>query len=594
VNLPVILSDGNEGESMVSDLISGYRRQYGESPSVEQVAVWKSLNSTIKRVSGRYPVLAELPIFSNDRADYVVVDTERSLVIEAKGWHDVQNIAERVVIADGEEHIDPGYQLQGYLSKLKYFHTSSEHIDYSGLVYMYNNKTYESSKCSVVHTLEDLRKEIEKIGTPGNQNNALEIINGSFHVSKDLISLLSENKDRLLKDTSKVLLGRGYGLTEEQALLINRIMEALNTGREATFLVHGASGSGKTLVAIQILLESISNHYSAILAYRNNRLLNTLRRVLEIKNGEVLLSSLIQFYSTGRGTGIGENNFDQNGKFRDIDLIIYDEAQRMTESVIKTTKKRSRVKVYFYDDRQILIGDETGTRENFLKHSDSPLEFGLKSVFRVPGEYLNFVRYLLFDGNKPEGNEYDIVVFDEIAGLIRDLRTRLDNGRKVALLSSFTESSGDRKNPKGIRNLRIGYPLQSGFDLYKDAGLSIYWLMNEQTEYPRYWMGEIDPLSFCASVYGTQGFETDFSGLIWGRDFVWRDGWKIQWEHITDTIGQQYSLKSLAKSGNNRAYDLIRNRYYVLLTRGILGQRLFFEDRETREHVKSVISELTK
>ena len=109
-----------------------------------------------------------------------------------------------------------------------------------------------------------------------------------------------------------------------------------------------------------------------------------------------------------------------------------------------------------------------------------------------------------------------------------------------------------------------------------------------------YWQGKIEPLSHCASVYGTQGFETDYSGPVWGRDFVWRDVWKIQWEYITDAIGWNNSIKGLAKSGNSKAYDLIRNRYYVLLTRGIPGQRLFFEDKLIENHVKGIINGINK
>ncbi len=594
MNLPVFLSHNNSEDLMISELISGYKRQYGENPPIEQIAVWKSLNRTIKKVSGKYPLLAELPIFSTERADYIIVDTVRSLVIEAKGWHNVKQLDNRVVIADGKEHIDPCYQLIGYLSKLRYFHSSADHMEYNGIVYMYNNNTYKSDKCMVVNTLDQLKEEIERIGQPGNDQIAENIINGTFHINEDLISLLKENSKELLNNISNILLSRGYGLTEEQTLLVSKVMEALKSNQDKTFLVHGESGSGKTLVAVQLLIEAVGRHYGAILGYRNNRLLNTLRQVLEIKNGSVNLSSLIRFYSTGwRGTGIGEEKFDTKS-FKDIDLIIYDEAQRMTESVIETTKKRSRVKVYFYDDEQILIGDEQGTRDKFIKYNSNAIEIGLKSAFRVPGEYLEFVNYLISDGAKPEDLEYNIKIYDDILNFLDDLKSKYKKGKKVALLCAFTESSGDRENPKGIKNLRIGYPLQSGFDLYKGRDINIPWLMNEKTEYPQYWQGKIEPLSHCASVYGTQGFETDYSGLVWGRDFVWRDGWKIQWEYITDTIGNNNSIKSLAKSGNIRAYDLMRNRYYVLLTRGILGQRLFFEDKLTGEHVKDIINDINR
>ena len=50
-----------------------------------------------------------------------------------------------------------------------------------------------------------------------------------------------------------------------------------------------------------------------------------------------------------------------------IDLIIFDEAQRMTEEEIKNSP-RGIVNVYFYDDSQVFIKNEVGTRDNFLKY----------------------------------------------------------------------------------------------------------------------------------------------------------------------------------------------------------------------------------
>jgi len=64
------------------------------------------------------------------------------------------------------------------------------------------------------------------------------------------------------------------------------------------------------------------------------------------------------FYSTGRREppGVGEKGFEEwfTKEFGNlnIDLIIFDEAQRMTEEVIKNSP-RGIVNVYFYDDSQV-------------------------------------------------------------------------------------------------------------------------------------------------------------------------------------------------------------------------------------------------
>jgi len=161
---------------------------------------------------------------------------------------------------------------------------------------------------------------------------------------------------------------------------------------------------------------------------------------------------------------------------------------------------------------------------------------------------------------------------------------------------SFTESEGDIKNKTdwdSIKNIRIGYPLQSGFDIYKNTNLKIKWLMDEESEYPKYWREGLNPkqhLKYCALVYGAQGFEADYVGLVWGRDLIWRGSWTVNPDPITDYVGRNYSLKQIAKKNRERALELLKNRYYIMLTRGIRGVYLFFEDSQTGGKVKELVS----
>jgi len=172
----------------------------------------------------------------------------------------------------------------------------------------------------------------------------------------------------------------------------------------------------------------------------------------------------------------------------------------------------------------------------------------------------------------------------------------------VALVAAFTESPGDFKNSHSCKNLRIGYPLYSGFELYKDFNGKIFWLMNPKVDYVKYWVrGESNRLERCASIYGCQGFEADFVGVVWGRDFVYRNGrWKLG-DNCEDGVGGVNSLKRLfsrAKKGDKgaeeRAIRLLINRYRIFLTRGIRGTYIFCEDKETGRFLKELISRSKK
>lgn len=590
MNLPVLLNNYRNPENAVGDLIEAYMTSLNEKPDHSQVSVWKSLTGEIIEIADGFPSFAEFPIFNLERADYLVLDTDRGLIIEAKGWKKVEQINERIVRADGNVRLDPSYQLNNYVSKFNYFHSSGRHIKYTGLLFLYNNRTYIPQDCKIAHTMEELRSMIQDLKFPGNKEITDKVLNGGFHVSQDLIDLISSNREDIMENASKTLLGRGYGLSENQALLVNEVLNALETGEKRTFLVKGNSGSGKTLVAIELLLEAFVKKYKVFLAYRNNRLLNTLKQTLEIRGGKYNLAPSILFYSTGFNNGIGEEKFSSE-LYGKIDLVIYDEAQRMTESVIRKTQERSTVKVYFYDDNQILIGDEAGTEENFLKLTNERRVYEFPSVFRLSRNYLRFVNNLLWESEVPSSSDYRIRIFDNISEMFDDLRSIYSGGNKIALMCAFTESRGDLKNPNSADNRRIGSPLPSGLDIYKGTGLDVYWLMDPKTEYPAYWSGRMNPLERCASVYGSQGFETQFAGLVWGRDMIWRNGWLVNESPITDNIGYNYSLKRLSKKEPGKALKLLQNRYYIMLTRGIRGIDLFFEDQETGEHVKSVLEE---
>lgn len=314
------------------------------------------------------------------------------------------------------------------------------------------------------------------------------------------------------------------------------------------------------------------------------------------------LDATTKFFSTGKGFGLAETEV----KKPDFDLVIYDEAQRPTPSLAKNAISRGTATVFFYDEGQILNMEELESVEA-IKQAAS--DFGrslacqrLPYVYRVRGghDYHHFVENLLKGPSAietiPRFPDYEFRVFDDIADLLEALKNKRDQeNAHVALVAAFTESPGDRqkKSEKTPDNLRIGYPLKSGFDLYKGKGLDIYWLMDEKTQYPPFWVEhKSNELTHCASIYGCQGFEADFVGVIWGRDFVLRDKQWVPGTACEDTIGRP-SLKELIAKREPNALLLLKNRYRIFLTRGIRGTFVFCEDEETARFLKQIVKEDT-
>jgi DUF2075 family protein len=77
-----------------------------------------------------------------------------------------------------------------------------------------------------------------------------------------------------------------------------------------------------------------------------------------------------------------------------------------------------------------------------------------------------------------------------------------------------------------------------------------------------------------------QGFEFDYIGVIFGTDLVYRHsgGWVSQKENSFDTA---------VKRSRDKFITLVKNTYRVLLTRGIKGCFVYFEDKETEQFFRS-------
>ncbi|MCY7361548.1 MAG: DUF2075 domain-containing protein, partial [Ignavibacteria bacterium] len=96
-------------------------------------------------------------------------------------------------------------------------------------------------------------------------------------------------------------------------------------------------------------------------------------------------------------------------------------------------------------------------------------------------------------------------------------------------------------------------------------------------------------LANCASIYGSQGFESDYIGIIWGRDFVIRNG-KWSKGELPVNYDNIDGLSLAARNDLPLYLKLIQNRYRIFLTRGMLGTFIFCEDEETREYLGGIIN----
>lgn len=127
------------------------------------------------------------------------------------------------------------------------------------------------------------------------------------------------------------------------------------------------------------------------------------------------------------------------------------------------------------------------------------------------------------------------------------LRVRRRGGRSVGLLTS----SGN------VRAIAEGLPPAPRSN---ELDAIAHWFLKPFHDYR-----SASALELPLSEFGCQGLELDYTGLCWGGDLIWRDGWTARsmaapkWRGVSQTARQQYRL----------------NGYRVLLTRARAGSAIF-------------------
>ncbi|MBR6348776.1 MAG: DUF2075 domain-containing protein, partial [Spirochaetales bacterium] len=77
-----------------------------------------------------------------------------------------------------------------------------------------------------------------------------------------------------------------------------------------------------------------------------------------------------------------------------------------------------------------------------------------------------------------------------------------------------------------------------------------------------------------------------YCGVIIGKDMIYRNG-RVQF--VPGAIAKSDKASGIKSAAPELAEKLIRNTYYVLLTRGMMGTYVYCEDPALREYLKSMV-----
>lgn len=390
-----------------------------------------------------------------------------------------------------------------------------------------------------------------------------------------------------------------YVLLDEQQVVFKSILAAVDQAvaldKKAVFIVRGGPGTGKSVLALNLVAELSAAGYATHHATGSSAFTQTIRRIVGTRAAK-------QFNYFNSYLNAAEN---------DLDVLICDEAHRIrTHSWNRWTKKRaddpdrpqidellsvSRVSVFFIDDLQAVRRNEIGdsewierlARERGAEVHDHRLEI----QFRCGGSD-GFVRWLentlairrtanaLWVGDP----SFEFEIVDSPAELDSMVRARADEGHTARLVAGYCWPWSD---PTDDGQLHDDVQLDGWsrpWNARPDAGRLAPGIPKSHL-----WAREPGGIDQVGCIYTAQGFEFDYVGVIFGGDLVYRprQGW----------VGRrEFSKDGGLKRGTSEEdfTALVKNTYRVLLSRGLKGCYVYFTDERTRDFVESRIDHVAE
>lgn len=538
---------------------------------------------------------------SNKRVDFIVsgedqMGRESAVVIELKQWQKMEKVESKEAIVKTNLHgrnvetIHPSYQAWSYVSMIEDYNEDVRRykINLKPCAYLHNYRLKENDdlvdECyeyyidkAPVFTRGDtdrLSKFISKYIKKGNPDVLYHIDHGRIVPSKSLqdslSSMLRGNQEFTLIDDQKVVFERALEIVKKEE-------------KKKVYIVHGGPGTGKTVLAINMLVAILNMDQNVMYVTKNSAPREVYRK--KLTDGKYRKAYI-------------DNLFKGSGSFTeaisdDFDCLIVDEAHRLNEksgmfqnlgeNQVKEIINASKTSIFFVDDFQMVTTKDIGSTNEIKKwcrYFDAEVyEDTLLSQFRCNGSdsYLSWIDNVLeinLEATDDFDFDYDIRICDspeEVRELILEKNKINNKSRMVAGYCWNWIKEG--KNNSDIHDIQIG-----DFGMSWNLGSSSTWAIDPES------VNEIGCIHTC------QGLEFDYVGVIIGEDLRYDDGIITDFTKRARTDQSLKGLKGLYKKNKEEALKIadriIKNTYRTLLTRGQKGCYIYCVDKDLQEYLK--------
>ncbi len=573
---------------------------------------------------------------SMERLDFLIYgldehNRKNMVIVELKQWSQVQRVDSlnrvHTMVAGGvfEDHFHPSYQAYNYAGQLKSF---NEYVQ---------NENVGIEACSYCHNMDQgFRTLMDDIALFPFIPNSPAFLSGDGEKLKDFVkkyvskkchdilfeitnakTVPSDNFAKLIRDALSG--NQMYTLDDRQSYaltsIVDTVRDAIYYEQKKTIIIKGGAGTGKSIIAVNALgqlnspkkkSDRITTFYVSVNAAPKKTMYNGLKNGKAFKVGE--LKELFKYPTA----------FANRPK-NEVPCIMVDEAHRIFKwkggiglksgvNLLKEIINTARVAVFFIDDNQAVTMDDYATIDNIkeiARECRSQVVVGdeleLTSQYRVQGgyNYMQTIKYFLGLAEEKEtfrsNNSYDFQVFDDPNEMFSAIKAKdVESQNKQAADDNSIVSEPDKYN--GHCRVVAGYTYKWVSDSSKRDGVNDVIIpdMNFEKKWNLAFGSGLDAYSWAddpksineiGCVHTCQGVDLDYCGVIIGKDIVYRDG-KIQFDKTAHPTTDKSGIRT---ADDKTAERLIKNTYYVLLTRGVLGTYVYCEDKALNEYLKTLI-----
>lgn len=560
-----------------------------EIPQSSGVAIEYNLPNTAKRVDFLVSGYDE-----NQSANVVI--------IELKQWQKLDKVdgldglVETYTGGANRRVVHPSYQAWSYAEMIRDYNEYAQIADV-GLwpcAYLHNymredddplddpiyQEYLDDAPAFTKGDVKKLREYIKNVVVEGDDGGEIlyEIDNGRIRPSKSLqdaiVGMLESNPE--------------FNLIDDQKVIFERIMELSRRcekdGKKRTLIATGGPGTGKTVIAINLLARLTQEGIFAQYCSKNSAPRTVYARKLK---GHRTKSSI-------------DNMFKGSGAYVDapenaVGVVLADEAHRLNEksglysnlgiNQVHEIIRAARLSVFFIDESQRVTVNDIGSVSAIkqwaaINGSEVHME-ALTSQFRCNGSdgYLAWLDDVLdiheTANYNLDGINYEFIVFDTPQEMRQKVLKRNEGSNRSRILAGYCWNW-----PKAGRADTNVHEIEIG-----DFGIS--WNLDGGEAFA---ISE-SSVNEAGCIHTTQGLEFEYVGVIIGDDLRYEENHLVtDFTKRAKTDQSIRGLKKMSKENPEQAQkladEIIKNTYRTLMTRGMKGCYVYATDEGLREYLK--------